>query len=167
MTRGPKHKKYSNPKSTFSHKTLNNGTNVLSSQFRENLFRSQETLIEPVFFFRTTAFTLTFIFQPYHLIAPKFRWHIYLHLDQILPGSQKSTIPLIQHPWRHLLIITGLLADSGWTCPFWRHRLEAIHCSCSRDYNIAKHIFRWLWNICIVLIKITIFGALWLLLFSS
>ena len=71
-----------------------------SSQLREKKFGSQETFIKPVFF-RTTAFTLTFTFQPFHLIAPKCRWHIYLHLYQILAGSEKSAIPLTRHPWRH------------------------------------------------------------------
>ena len=52
----------------------------------EKIYSEVRKLLENLYFFRITAFILTFTFQPYHLIAPKWRWHIYLDFDQLLAG---------------------------------------------------------------------------------
>ena len=68
-------------------------------------------------FFWEHAFTHTFRFQLCYLITPLWRWQIYLWLHQIWTQSEKFSIGFARHSWRHLSVIIGLLADSGWTRP--------------------------------------------------
>ena len=63
--------------------------------------------------------------------------HLYT-LGPKIAGLEKSAIPSTQHPWSHLLIITGLLPDPSWTHPFGRQGLKAIHCSCSRELQYCQ-----------------------------
>ena len=83
-----------------------------------NFFWSQD-----IFFFLTylfwgkNAFTHTFTFQPCFFITPRWRWQIYLWLHSIWAQSEKFAISSARLLWRHLSIITWLLADSGWTGP--------------------------------------------------
>ena len=136
---GSKNKRFPNPRCTFSHKKpqIKRGWKKNHHNL-EKIYLEVRKLLSNLLFFRTTAFTIKITFKPFHLNAPKYRWHIYIHLDQILDGSEKSAIPWTQHPWHHLLIIPGLLPDSWWTHPFWRQGLEAFHCSCSRGLQYCQ-----------------------------
>ena len=44
-----------------------------------------------------------------------FKWHIYLSLNQIWAQSEKGEIASERHSWCHVSLISGLLADFGWT----------------------------------------------------
>ena len=115
---------------------------ILFTQFRENLFWSQETLIKHVFF-KKTASTHTFTFQPWYFITSRSRWHIFLDLDQIWTWSEQFAIPSERHPWRHWSVISGLLPDSGSIRPQPREGLDAILCVTA---HIANHTNGGLWQ---------------------
>ena len=67
-------------------------------------------------FFGGNAFTHKFTLQQCYL-THIWRCQIYLGHHQIWVQSEKFAIGLARHSWCHLLVITKLLADSGWTQP--------------------------------------------------
>ena len=95
-------------------KTWLNFFQVFFTQFIKKMFESQDTFI------KTCLVVQHFIFQPCYSIAPRWRWHIYLGHHQIWAQTKKFVIGSARHSWHNLLVITGLLSDSGWTHPQWR-----------------------------------------------
>ena len=77
--------------------------------FRENYFWSQETFKIPDFFWGKLLLLI-------HLITLRWRRHIYLSLNQIWAQSERDAIASERHLWRLLLVISGPLVVSGWTC---------------------------------------------------
>ena len=74
-------------------------------------------LFKNLTFFRKTACTHTFTFQPCYSTTPKWRLHIYFNLKWIWAELEKCAIALKQIDCPFLSEITGLLPDSRWTWP--------------------------------------------------
>ena len=114
------------------------------TQFREREYGSQGSFITPVFF-EETRFPLIFTFQPYYLIIPRSGRQIYVEVGKISTGSEKLATGSESNPCRHLLITTGLLPESGWTCPSEGRNYKLFFVSDRGESNIADHTEGWLW----------------------